>query len=150
MLNVSFRIVNNMEEAEDVLQESFVSAFKNIHSYRGDATFGAWLKRIVINSSLNLLKKRKVDFVEMDAAAPIPDALEDIPTSHLSVSQIKGAMADLPDGFRSVFSMYLLEGFDHKEIAGILNITESTSKSQYNRAKRKMQLLLKERYSYER
>jgi len=150
MLNVSFRIVNNVEEAEDVLQESFVSAFKKIHSYRGDSTFGAWLKRIVVNSSLNLLKKRKVDFVEMEVAGGVPDVSEDISVDHLSVSQIKNAMAGLPEGFRAVFSMYLLEGYDHQEIAEILNITESTSKSQYNRAKKKMQMLLKERFSYER
>lgn len=150
MLNVSFRILNNREEAEDVLQEAFVSAFRNIGNYRGDSTFGAWLKRIVINSSLNLIKKRKADFVDVDSAAAIEDESEQGTDEVLSIEKIKAALADLPSGFRTVMSLYLFEGYDHKEIAEIMQITESTSKSQYNRAKKKMQVLLKERYSYER
>ncbi len=150
MLNVSCRIVNNVEEAEDVLQESFVSAFRNLDNYRGDSTFGSWLKRIVINNSLNLLRKNKLDFSDVDEyedkeGVEEPDILCD-----LDVSQIKLTISELPDGFRTVLSLYLLEGYDHREIADILDISESTSKSQYNRAKKKLRTMLKEKYGYER
>jgi RNA polymerase sigma-70 factor (ECF subfamily) len=143
MLNTAFRITGNEEDAEDVLQEAFVSAFKNLESYRGDSTFGAWLKRIVVNKSINVLKKRKENIVaqeeEFDVAAE-ESATDYMP--ELSVEKVKRCMEMLPDGYRSVLSLYLLEGYDHEEIAGIMGITESTSKSQLNRAKSKLKELL--------
>lgn len=150
MLNVSFRIVNNRDEAEDVIQEAFVNVFKNIDKYRGESTFGAWVKRIVINASINLLKKRRLDLVEMDQAGGIIDDAFEIEEDSLSLSAIKSAIMELPEGFRAVLTLYLLEGYDHKEIGEVLGITESTSKSQFNRAKKKLREILKERYQYER
>lgn len=150
MLNVSSRIIGDVVEAEDVLQESFVSAFKNIKSYRGDATFGAWLKRIVVNKAINAVKKKKVDFTDLGEHDVVEEAVLDEGNYTLEVSMVKEAMSFLPNGFRMVLSLYLFEGYDHKEIGQILNVSESTSKSQYNRAKKKMKLILKERYSYER
>lgn len=150
MLNVSFRMVNNIEEAEDILQESFVSAFRNLDNYRGDSTFGSWLKRIVINNSLNLLRKNKLDFSDVDECGDIENSEDHSSLSGLDVNQIKLTISELPDGFRAVLSLYLLEGYDHREIADILDISESTSKSQYNRAKKKLRTMLKEKYGYER
>lgn len=151
MLNVSFRIVNDIAEAEDVLQESFVSAFKNLEKYRGDATFGSWLKRIVINNSINLIKKRKLDLTDI---SEYRDEQADDPVNEntpvLDIGKVKKAIEMLPTGFRTVLSLYLLEGYDHKEIGEIMEISESTSKSQFNRAKKKLRLILKELYSYER
>ena len=143
MLNTSYRITGNEEDAKDVLQEAFVSAFKNLTRYRGDATFGAWLKRIVVNKSINVLKKRRENFITREEDFDIP--VEDAETGYmpeLSVEKVKRCMELLPDGYRSVLSLYLLEGYDHEEIAGIMNITESTSKSQLNRAKSKLKELL--------
>ncbi len=149
MLNVSARIVNDVAEAEDVLQESFVSAFQQMKRYRGDATFGAWLKKIVVNKSISVLHRRKVDFQEMNGQEEwAEDEAGEVET--LEVGQIREAISKLPDGFRTVLSLYLLEGYDHKEIGEILKISENTSKSQYNRARRKLQVILKERYRYER
>lgn len=150
MLNVSFRIVNNRNEAEDVIQEAFISVFKNIDKYRGESTFGAWVKRIVVNASINLIKKRKLDLVEVDQAEGVLDDEYELEEESLSVPAIKSAIMELPEGFRAVLSLYLLEGYDHKEIGEVLGITESTSKSQFNRAKKKLREILKERYQYER
>jgi len=148
MYNVGYRIVNNQEEAEDVLQESFISAFNNLESYRGESTFGAWLKRIVINKAINHLHKRKAERMPEDerfdvkAEEPV-DELEGYP---FTVEKVRAAITALPDGYRSVLSLYLLEGYDHAEIGAILGITESTSKSQFNRAKKKLKEVLEATY----
>lgn len=144
MYNVGFRIVNNTEEAEDVLQDAFISAFNNLGSYRGDSTFGAWLKRIVINKAINYLNKRRPERMPEDERFDVKeeeevDVLEGFP---FTVEKVRAAIEALPDGYRSVLSLYLLEGYDHGEIAEILGITESTSKSQFNRAKKKLKELL--------
>lgn len=142
MFNVGYRIVNNTGEAEDVLQEAFVSAFKNLHYYRGDASFGSWLKRIVVNKAINTLKKRRLErFPTEDFDAPEPEISDEVEFPY-SASQVRKAIEALPDGYRTVLSLYLLEGYDHSEIAEILGITESTSKSQFNRSKKKLLSLL--------
>lgn len=144
MYNVGYRIVNNSEEAEDVLQDAFISAFNNLERYRGDSTFGAWLKRIVINKAINYLNKKKPERMPDDERwdvreEEVVDELEGFP---FTVEKVRAAIEALPDGYRSVLSLYLVEGYDHGEIAEILGITESTSKSQYNRAKKKLKELL--------
>ena len=139
MFNISCRITGRDEDAEDALQEAFVSAFRNLGSYRADATFGAWLKRIVVNKSINILKKRRHELIADDESWDVAGEEEAVPyRDDLTVERVKKAIGQLPDGYRSVLSLYLLEGYDHQEIAEILNITESTSKSQLNRAKAKL------------
>jgi len=139
MYNVGYRITGNEEDAEDVLQESFVSAFRNLDSYRGDASFGSWLKKIVINKAINVLKKRKWELMPEDKEFDVPEEeSEQEYLPGLSVDRVREAIQQLPDGYRSVLSLYLLEGYDHQEIAEIMGITESTSKSQLNRAKNKL------------
>lgn len=143
MYNVGYRITGNEEDAEDVLQEAFVSAFKNLESYRGDATFGAWLKRIVVNKSINVIKRRRENVIAQEEEFDIP--VEEAETDYkpeLSVDKVRKCIEMLPDGYRTVLSLYLLEGYDHEEIAGIIGVTESTSKSQLNRAKGKLKELL--------
>lgn len=141
---MGYRILNDAEEAQDALQEAFISAFRNLEFYRGEASFGAWLKRIVIHKAINYLKKRKLerlpedDRFDVEDVAPV-DEFEQFP---YTVEQVRDAIQRLPDGYRSVLSLYLLEGYDHGEIAEILGITESTSKSQFNRSKKKLKELL--------
>lgn len=146
MYNVGFRIVNNTEEAEDVLQEAFTSAFRNLHHYRGDSTFGAWLKRIVVNKAINYLHKKKAERIPDDERWDVREEEEEniLESFPFTVEQVHGAIERLPDGYRSVLSLYLLEGYDHAEIGEIMGITESTSKSQFNRAKKKLKDLLEE------
>jgi RNA polymerase sigma factor (sigma-70 family) len=145
MFNICMRMLNNREEAEDLLQDSFCDAYMKLDSFRYDSSFGAWLKRIVINKCINAVNKKKVDLVfpehEMEAA----DMEEEIDYRglELNVQKILWAMESLPDGYRIIFSLYALEGYDHKEISQIMNISESTSKSQYLRAKQKIKEILK-------
>ncbi|MCA8831661.1 RNA polymerase sigma factor [Hymenobacter pini] len=144
MFNASLRITGDYAEAEDVLQESFLSAFRELHSYKGDSSFGSWLKRIVINKSINCLRNRRLQLVPLaeqhDGAAPETDSVGSLDGEELSwrADVVRRCVQELPDGYRVVLSLYLLEGYDHAEIAGILNITESTSKSQYSRARKKL------------
>ena len=153
MLNVAFRITASQEDAEDVLQEAFVSAFRDINAYKGESSFGAWLKRIVINRSLNRLQARRLPTVPLDEAdRDLADADEsdegagawnwlhehDGDGADARVALIRRALPQLPTGYREVLTLYLLEGYDHAEIGEIMGISESTSKSQYSRARKKL------------
>jgi RNA polymerase sigma factor (sigma-70 family) len=141
MLNVAFRIVGNIAEAEDVLQEAFVDAFGKLKDFRQDTTFGLWLKQIVVNRSINLLRKRKLDLVDLDGEQIeniAGEEEEDDDETQYKAARVKDAMKLLPEGYRLVISLYLLEGYDHEEIGQILNISENTSRTQFLRAKRKL------------
>lgn len=145
MYSTSLRIVNNEAEAEDIMQESFLNAFREIGTYEGKVSLGAWLKKIVVNRSLDHLKKKKVHFEEIDEK--MADEFESpmMETREIDVKKIKKAIFQLPEGYRVVLSLYLLEGYDHDEISKILNISNSSSRSQLLRAKRKLRdILLKD------
>lgn len=144
MYNICFRMMNNREEAEDMLQEAFTQAFLNLASFRYESSFGAWIKRIVVNSCINAINKRKVDLTYCEEVYDSDSTDEEDAELEYTVQNVSRAMAKLPDGSRMVFSLYLLEGYDHGEIAQILNISESTSKSQFMRARRRVAELLKE------
>lgn len=145
MYNVGYRIVNDAEEAQDVLQEAFISAFRNLEFYRGDATFGAWLKRIVIHKAINYLKKRKLERFPEDGEWDVKEDEEQITVFPYSIEEVRNAIDMLPDGYRSVLSLYLIEGYDHAEIGEIMGISESTSKSQFNRSKKRLKEILEEK-----
>lgn len=150
MFNTCLRITGDEMDAEDVLQESFVSAFKNLHSFKGTASFGSWLKRIVINNAINMVKKRRLDFESVDGKEDedaFAEPAQETDTSY-DVAMVKQGISRLPEGYRLVLSLYLIEGYDHKEIGQILGITESTSKSQFNRSKKKLREILKEELKY--
>ncbi len=142
MFNTSLRIVNDTMEAEDIMQESFLSAFEKIDTYSGTVSFGAWLKKIVINRSLDALNKRKAIFEDIETHIGIRDnSSEEIAQKEeldVRVEEVKEAINRLPDGYRIILSLYLLEGYDHDEIAEILSINSSTSRSQLSRAKQKL------------
>ncbi|MCU0451353.1 MAG: sigma-70 family RNA polymerase sigma factor [Bernardetiaceae bacterium] len=144
MLNVCVRITGNTAEAEDVLQEAFITVFRKINLYRGESAFGAWLKRIVVNTAINAVRRRRLVWEEMDEEADVAEAEATDPHElDLQVAQVRQAVQQLPDGFRTVFSLYALEGYDHQEIAEILGVSVSTSKTQYNRAKKRLLSLIK-------
>jgi len=138
MFNIGIRMLSSKEDAEDVVQESFVHAFKNLHSFRYESTFGAWLKRIVVNRSINFLKLKKIDI------APIEDhdyylkeeSIEQVSTT--DIQKVKKGIELLPNGYKQIINLYLIDGYDHIEISEILGISNSTSKSQYHRAKKKL------------
>ncbi len=146
MFNTSLRIVNNASDAEDVLQEAFMDAFRFLDDFNYKSTFGAWLKRIVINKSINVLRKRKVDLVDIDTTpvADVPnDEVLDEENIQLKVTEVKKAVTLLPNGYRTVLTLYLFEGYDHEEIAEIMRISESTVRTQYHRAKHKLLHIIK-------
>jgi RNA polymerase sigma-70 factor (ECF subfamily) len=142
MYNTSLRIVNDRKEAEDIMQESFLSAFEKIDSYSGTVSFGAWLKKIVVNRSLDALGKRKAIFEDIESYVGIiddsPEETINDEENELKIEKIKMAINELPDGYRIILSLYILEGYDHDEISEILNISSSTSRSQLSRAKSRL------------
>jgi len=150
MFNTALRIVNKTADAEDVLQDSFTDAFMQLSSFENKSTFGAWLKQIVVFKSITLLKKQRMSFVDMEKAEDLPDENEinevDI---WYTVDMIKQTMQQLPDGYRTVLSLYLFEGYDHEEISEILGVAQSTVRTQYIRAKQKLLKLLKKGEVYE-
>ncbi len=150
MYNICLRMLGHAQDAEDVLQQSFMDAFHRLESFRFQSSFGAWLKRIVVNNCINFLKQRRLlttssdeSWVELLAIPEHESSIEDEDESlNLDVQRVYEAMMQLPEGYRIVFNLYLFEGYDHREIAQILGISEATSKSQYHRAKRKLKKLL--------
>jgi len=140
MYNLAYRITNNREDAEDILQDTFVECFRNIASFRFESTFGAWLKTILINRSINHLRKKKINLVLHEN---LPETAYDEEQEPVyDTSKIFKAIELLPDGYRVILTLYLLEGYDHTEISQILGVSESTSKSQYSRAKEKLRKMV--------
>lgn len=148
MFRIANRLMNNVQDAEDVMQEAFINAFQKIEQYKGDVTFGAWLKKIVINKCLDTLKsKKKRPQVKEDPTVDIPVEetnweVEDT----VSVEEIKKVMLTLPDKYKRVVMLYLIEGYNHEEIAQILGITIMASRTQLLRGKQKLKTLLKHQY----
>jgi RNA polymerase sigma-70 factor (ECF subfamily) len=121
-----------------VLQESFISAFKNLHQYSGKASFGSWLKRIVINACIAVIKKRNHELIPIDEKDFVEEQQEEEKEITYNAADIKSAISGLADGYRVILSLYLFENYSHKMIAEKLNISEGTSKSQYSRARKRL------------
>lgn len=139
-------MVNNREEAEDLLQESFCDAFTKLDTFRFESSFGIWLKQIVVNRCINWMRKKKILLVfpeKIDEEAQNTESQIDYDELTLDVNKIHNAIGQLPEGYRIIFSLYALEGYDHAEISEIMGISESTSKSQYLRAKKRIKEILK-------
>ncbi len=145
MYSTALRIVKTSQEAEEVMQDAFLSAFEKIGEFKGEVSFGAWLKKIVINRSLDLLRKKKIlfdDLEEADTAVATEEISDDEQYTMIDVQRIKAALKQLPEGYRTILSLYLFEGYDHEEIAGILGISPVTSRTQYSRGRKKLKELL--------
>lgn len=143
MYSVCLRILKHSAEAEDAMQEAFIAAFRQLGTYKGEVSFGSWLKRIAINRSIDLLRKRKVQYDNVDT---MPDqAEEETSTEYMDFSpeMVKIAIDKLQDNYRVVLTLYLLEGYDHDEIASILNISNGSSRIIYHRAKEKLKATIK-------
>jgi RNA polymerase sigma factor (sigma-70 family) len=143
MYNICLRMMHTSENAEDALQNAFVDVFSKMHTYRYESPIGAWIKRIVINNCINLIKKKKLDLIELNEnVLHIPEELSTPSEPKYTIQNIQNAIQQLPDGYRVVFCLYAMEGYDHEEIGEILGVTEATSKSQYSRAKARLRDIL--------
>lgn len=136
LLGICMRYLHNIQEAEDVLQESFVKIFTHINDFKGDGSFEGWMKRIVVNTTLNQIKKnRRInEELEIDTAYNLKsEAIINLENYDSKI--ILNELNNLPDGYRIILNLYAIEGFSHKEIANEMGIAESTSRSQFLRAK---------------
>jgi RNA polymerase sigma factor (sigma-70 family) len=132
MYNIAIRFLNNKMDAEDILQESFVTAFEKISELSNINAFGSWLKRIVINNCITHIRRNRFEFDDIDNYASIEDNVEE--DCNLDPALIHNAIKELPAGGRTILVLYALEGYKHREIAEMLGVSESTSKTQYKRA----------------
>ncbi|WP_242157864.1 RNA polymerase sigma factor [Aestuariivivens sediminis] len=146
MYIVAMRFLNNPNDAEDVVQEAFIKAFTKLNQYKAEVTFGAWLKRIVVNKSIDFLKSKKQRMVELeDVHLKVIDANVDdkwFVDDATTLEDVKGAINKLPDKYKYVVMLYLIEGYDHREISEIMNISEVSSRTQLSRGKSKLKELL--------
>ncbi|KAF9660129.1 RNA polymerase sigma factor [Tenacibaculum sp. ZH5_bin.1] len=144
MYTVALRYVKDSFIAEDVMQEAFVKAFKNIDSYKKGVAFGAWLKRIVINQSIDYLKKRKLELVSInEEITTVADDDNWNVAATISYQEIVNCIHQLKEKYRVVLTLFLLEGYDHGEISQILGISEVSSRTHLLRGKRQVQEQLK-------
>lgn len=146
MHTTAARIVKDSMLAEELMQDGFMTAFSKMDKWHQKASFGAWLKRIVINECLDYLAKNKLDTVSMEEMQIADSYDEEENEPEYSVETVKLAMEELSPGYRSILSLYLFEGYDHEEISEILKISSSTSRSQYLRAKKKLIERIKSQY----
>ena len=135
MFNICIRMMGNRADAEDVLQESFIIAFKNLQQLKDAQQFAGWLKRIVINECIKQSKKAINTIAWDETANDKPDEEEEHWWQGIEMADIHHHIKSLPNGCRQIFTLYALEDYSHKDIAAQMNISESTSKSQYHRAK---------------
>lgn len=145
MYNTSLRLVNDSMEAEDIMQEAFLKAFKNIHTYKEEVSFGAWLKKIVVNRSLDALKKRKLETAELDEGRTkvIDEAEEhDIEDQVQKLAEVKQAINELSEKYKVIVTLHLIEGYDHDEIAEIMNMTNAAVRTSYSRGRKNLQDIL--------
>ncbi|MCB0375002.1 MAG: RNA polymerase sigma factor [Sinomicrobium sp.] len=145
MFGVAMRFLKNVEDAEDATQEAFIKAFRKLHQYRGEVTFGAWLKKIVIHKCIDALKMKKEQETALhENYIHIADDENDwtVEDDGITVEDVKKAIVELPEKYRYVVMLYLVEGYDHSEISEILNISETTSRTQLMRGKQKLRAQL--------
>ncbi len=145
MFCVAMRFLKNSDDAEDVLQDSFIEAFQRIGQFKGDVTFGAWLKRIVVNGSIDFLKSKHQRTVELNESYLQVAEEDDWSVEEgISIDQVKKAIEELPQKYRYVVQLFLVEGYDHSEISEILGITETASRTRLLRGKTQLKEKLKD------
>lgn len=143
MLSVCYRFANSREDAEDMLQEGFIKVFTQMHTFQNKGAFEGWIRRIIVHTCINFLKKNKKFSNSIDLEqADYLEVKEDTMPSVMQARQIIECIRLLPLGYRTVLNLYAMEGYSHKEIADMLDIEESTSRSQYTRAKSMLEAIL--------
>jgi RNA polymerase sigma factor (sigma-70 family) len=149
LMGICFRYARNREEAEDYLQESFIRIYSKLYQYKASGSLEGWMKRIVINTILESLRKKSLMFKVTDIEEAMDEAGPDHLLDEVSIQELVGLIHQLSPGYRTVFNLYAIEGYSHKEIASQLGISEGTSKSQYSMARKVLREKIK-RQSVER
>ncbi|WP_343485783.1 RNA polymerase sigma factor [Allomuricauda sp. d1] len=146
MFCVAMRFLKNADDAEDVLQESFIKAFQKLHQFKGEVTFGAWLKRIVVNRSIDFLKSKQQKTIELNEGyMHITDDRDWKVDDGIGIEEVKREIEQLPDKYRFVVQLYLVEGYDHAEISQIMEISETASRTRLSRGKNYVKESLKKK-----
>jgi len=145
MMTVCNRYSNSQDQAADMLQEGFITVFQKLTQFDGRGSLAGWVRRIMVNSALNVLRKEKkfAFSEEVETATGIESNMTDA-ISQMAFEEVSSLIQKMPTGYRTVFNMYAIEGYSHKEIANHLNVSESTSKTQYRKAKLYLQKLISE------
>lgn len=141
MLTVCLRYAVDSMEAEDLLQESFVKVYRNLSQFKFEGSFEGWIRRIVVNTALKHCQKKKIRFDEIkpDVTVPQGSGLEPAAYTHLGESDLLRLIHNMPEGYKIVFNLHIIEGYSHEEIAEMLHIKDSTSRSQLVKARRYLQ-----------
>lgn len=139
MFVVCLRYAPGRLEAEDILQEAFIKVFDKLGQYRAEASLASWIKRIVVNTALNHQRSKLYMYPMVDVENMYGMAEEEVTLSGIHFKDLLQMIQELPSGCRLVFNLYALEGYPHKEVAKLLDISEGTSKSQYSRARQLLQ-----------
>ncbi len=139
MMGVCLRYAGNHHDAEDILQEAFIKIFAHIHQFKFEGSFEGWLRRITVNTALKALQKKKLHFAEINDNTTAGAQVETNAYAALHAEQLLKMLNNLPEGYRIVFNLYVIEGYDHEEIAHLLNIQTSTSRSQLVKARKMLQ-----------
>jgi RNA polymerase sigma factor (sigma-70 family) len=139
MMTVCRRYSHDQKEAEDILQESFIRVFANIGQYRFEGPLEAWIRRIVVHTALKIIRKKSIHFADLDNHPEEAQLIDSEALTNLGAEELLRLIACLPDGYRLVFNLYVIEGYDHSEIAALLNIDVVTSRSQLLKARRRLQ-----------
>ena len=143
MLGVCFRYATDKMEAEDMLQNGFIRVFQKLGDYRGEGSFEGWIRRIMVHSSIEYYRKhhKMMQVVDIEEAGN-ESSVNPLATAKLAAEDLLALIGQLSTGYRIVFNLYAIEGYSHKEIADMLDIEESTSRSQYTRAKQMLEDIL--------
>ncbi len=151
MLGICYRYTKSLRDAEDVLQEGFVKVFRNLHQYKSEGELGAWIRRIMVNTALNFLKRNRKYQDEMyfteEYMHPVTN---DDPQMQLNAKELADLIRQLPSGYQTIFNLYAVEGYSHIEIGEMLGISDGTSRSQYARARALLVTWIKKHYSEEK
>ena len=135
LMTICRRYANDHQEAEDMLQDSFIKIFKYINQYKSLGSFEGWIRRITVNTAIEVLQKRKIRFTEIKNVPFEPESTDNSVLSDLDAGDLLKVISQLPDGYRAVFNLFVLEGYSHEEIAKMMKIETATSRSQLSKAR---------------
>lgn len=146
MMSVCMRYAPDREQAEDVLQDGFVKVFNHLATFKREGSFEGWIRRTMVNTSLDNLRKKRADVIDADISeAEFLAGSDEKVVGKMRVEELMKLIQDMPPGYRTVFNMYAIEGYSHQEIADELGVTESTSKTQFRKARTYLMNIIGER-----